>query len=85
MLAGAALIIEDLPATPENLDWVFVGPARMFGSFAPGQRRGEYRLGDDIAIAPEDGGAISAPDYAIGVLDLVEGDKHHRAHLNLAH
>ena len=84
VLAGAALIIEDLPATPETLDWVFVSPARMFGSFAPGQRRGEYRLGDDIAIAPEDGGAISAPDYAIGVLDLVEGDKHHRAHVNLA-
>jgi uncharacterized protein len=85
VLAGAALIIEDLPTAPETLDWVFVSPARMFGSFAPGERRGEYRLGDDIALSPEDGGAISAPDYAIGLVDLIEHDAHHRTHVNLAH
>jgi uncharacterized protein len=85
VLAGAALIIEDLPATPETLNWVFVSPAQAFGSFAPGERLGEYRLGDDVAVAPEDGGAISAPDYAIGLVDLIEQDNHHRAHVNLAH
>jgi putative NADH-flavin reductase len=84
VLAGAALILEDLPAAPETLDWVFVSPARGFGSFAPGERLGEYRLGDDVAVAPE-GGAISAPDYALGVVDLIEADDHHRAHVNLAH
>jgi putative NADH-flavin reductase len=85
VLAGAALIIEDLPSTPETLDWVFVSPALAFGSFAPGERLGEYRLGDEIAVSPEDGGDISAPDYALGLVDLIEAGDHHRAQVNLAH
>jgi putative NADH-flavin reductase len=79
------LIIEDLPSTPETLDWVFVSPALAFGSFAPGERLGEYRLGDEIAVSPEDGGDISAPDYALGLVDLIEARDHHRAQVNLAH
>ena len=82
--AGAALIIEDLPATPETLDWVFVSPALRFGARMPGERLGRYRLGDDVAVQPEDGGAISAADYALGLVDLIEKGDHHRAHVNLA-
>jgi putative NADH-flavin reductase len=52
---------------------------------ASGQTVGEYRLGDDIAVQPQDGGAISSADYAIGLVDLIEHDNHHRAHVNLAH
>ena len=85
ILAGAALIIDDLPSTPETLDWVFVSPAMKFGAFAPGERLGEYRLGDEIAVAPGDGGAISSADYAIGLVDLIEESSHHRAHVNLAY
>ncbi|GAA1667897.1 NAD-dependent epimerase [Mycolicibacterium murale] len=83
ILAGAALILEDLPAAPESLDWVFVSPPRMFGSFAPGEKLGRYLLGDDVAVDPESGGAISAPDYALGVVDLIEQDSHHRVHVNI--
>ena len=85
ILAGAALIIDDLPSTPETLDWVFVSPAMKFGSFAPGERLGEYRVGDDVAVQPDDGGAISGGDYAIGLVDLIEQGNLHRAHVNLAH
>lgn len=85
ILAGAALITEDLPATPETLNWTFVSPALGFGSWVPGERLGRYRLGDDVAIQPGDGGAISAPDYALGFVDLIERDDHHRAQVNLAH
>ena len=81
--AGAALIIEDLPATPATLDWVFVSPALRFGARMPGERLGRYRLGDDVAVAPEDGGAISAADYALGFVDLIEKGDHHRAQVNL--
>ena len=80
---GAALIIEDLPATPATLDWVFVSPALRFGARMPGERTGRYRLGDDVAVQPEDGGAISAADYAIGFVDLIEKGEHHRAQVNL--
>lgn len=85
ILAGAALILEDLPAAPPTLDWVFVSPAMRFGSYTPGERLGRYRLGDDVAVAPEDGGAISAPDYALGFVDLIEKNDHHRAQVNLGH
>jgi uncharacterized protein len=85
ILAGAALITEDLPATPSALDWVFVSPALRFGAHMPGERLGRYRLGDDVAVQPEDGGAISAADYAVGFVDLIEKGDHHRAHVNLGH
>jgi uncharacterized protein len=83
--AGAALVIEDLPATPATLNWVFVSPALRFGARMPGQRLGRYRLGNDVAIQPEDGGAISAADYALGLVDLIEKGDHHRAQVNLSH
>lgn len=83
--AGAAFIIEDLPATPATLDWVFVSPALRFGAHMPGERLGRYRLGDDVAVQPEDGGAISAADYALGFVDLIEKGDHHRAQVNLGH
>jgi putative NADH-flavin reductase len=85
ILAGAALIIEDLPTTPETLDYVFVSPAQLFGSFAPGERKGEYRVGDEVAVAPDGGGAISGADYALGFVDLIEQGVPHRAQVNLGY
>ena len=84
VLTGAAQVIEDLPATPESLDWVFVSPALAFGAYAPGEATGAYRLGDEVAVSPKDGGAISAPDYALGFVDLIESGEHHRQQVNLA-
>src|SRR5580692_12973885 len=83
--SGAALIIEDLPATPATLDWVYVSPALRFGARMPGERLGRYRLGDEVAVQPEDGGAISAADYALGFVALIEKGDHHRAQVNLGH
>src|SRR6202044_2411837 len=59
--AGAALIIEDLPAAPATLDWVFVSPALRFGARMPSERLGRYRLPDDAAGQPPEGGGGSAP------------------------
>ena len=81
--AGAALVIEDLPATPESLDWVFVSPPLGFGAYAPREPIGSYELGDDVAVEPETGGAISVTDYALGFVDLIESADHHRAHVNV--
>jgi len=82
--AGAALVLEDLPATPETLNWVFVSPALVFGAFAPGERLGRYRLGGEVAVDPE-GGSISGVDYALGFVDLIEKGEHRRAHVNLGY
>ncbi len=81
--SGAALILEDLPAAPSTLDWVFVSPPLNFGAHAPSEPVGRYRLGDDVAVQP-DGGAISAGDYALGLVDLIEQGEHYRTQVNLA-
>ena len=82
---GAALVIDDLPATPATLDWVFVSPAAKFGSWVPGVRLGRYRVGDDVAVQPEGEGGISSADYALGFVDVIEQGSHHRVHLNLGY
>jgi uncharacterized protein len=50
----------------------------------PGERLGEYRVGDDVAVQPDGGGAISGADHTLGFVDLIEKGSHHRAHVNLA-
>jgi putative NADH-flavin reductase len=82
--SAAALVAEDLPATPATLDWIFVSPALGFGAHAPGERTGHYRIGEDVAVDPE-GGAISGADYAAGFVDTIEQGNHHRAHINLGY
>jgi len=81
----AALVADDLPATPSTLDWVFVSPAGTFGAHAPGERLGRYRVGDDVALEPHGGGEISGADYALGFVDVIESGNHHRAHINLGY
>lgn len=83
ILAGSALVIEDLPATPATLDWVYVSPALRFGAHMPSERLGRYRLGGDVAVQPEGGGAISAADYALWFVDLIEKGGYHRTEVNL--
>lgn len=85
LIAVSALVTTDLPATPDSLDWVFVSPAGGFGAHVPGERLGRYRVGDDVAVSPEDRGAISGEDFALGFVDLIEQRSHHRTQLNLAH
>lgn len=82
---GARFIMDDLPATPATLDWVYVSPALRFGAQMPGEQLGRYRLGGEVAVRPEDGGAISAADYALGFVDLIEKGDHHREQVNLGH
>lgn len=83
VLAGAALIIEDLPHTPESLNWVFVSPAFGFGAHAPSEPLGRYEVGDEVAVDPATGGVIAVADYALGMVDLIEGNEHRRVQLNL--
>jgi len=81
----AALVTDDLPATPATLDWVAISPAQKFGAWVPGEKLGHYRVGDEVALHPEDGGEISGADYALGFVDLIEAADHHRTHLNLGY
>jgi putative NADH-flavin reductase len=84
LTAVSALVTDDLPATPDSLNWVFVSPAGKFGGHVPGERLGVYRVGDDVALKA-DGGEISGADYALGFVDLIEQASYRRAHLNLGY
>lgn len=85
-LEGEATRVMLLEQAPEDLDWVFISPAGAYGSFAPGERTGEYRVGDEIALFDADGAStISGADFAIAVVDEVERSAHHRAHIGIAY
>jgi putative NADH-flavin reductase len=71
---------------PEDLDWFYVSPAAEFGSWAPGERTGEFRLGGDILVTDENGkSVIGGDDYAIAYVDEIEDPKHRRARLTVAY
>jgi len=81
----AALVTNDLPATPATLDWVAISPAQKFGSWVPGERLGHYQVGGEVALHPEDGGEISGADYALGFVDIIEQGRPRGTHLNLGY
>jgi len=75
-----AEVVDDLvDSAPEHLDWFFVSPAALFGSYAPGEATGSYRTGGDVAIVDENGhSAISGADFATAFVDEIEQPKHSR-------
>jgi len=53
-----------------SLDWTYISPP---AAIAPGERTGEFRLGDDKLIRTKTGESrISAEDFAIAFIDEVE-------------
>ena len=59
-----------------ELDWTFLSPSRFF---QPGQRSGEFRLGDDDLLVGADGSSrISFEDYAVALVDELERPRHSR-------
>lgn len=79
-------ILEELLRAPESLDWVFFSPAQQFGSYAPGETLGTYRLGGDVAFTDDAGvSAISGADFALAIVDEIENRAHTRAHVSVAY
>jgi putative NADH-flavin reductase len=82
---GVALL-DIVRAAPESLDWFFLSPAAGFGGFAPGERTGTYRLGDDVLLTDAEGTSyISAEDLAIAIVDEIEQPKHSRRRFHVAY
>jgi uncharacterized protein len=81
--ATRALLAE---RAPEALDWVFVSPAGGYGSFAPGERTGAYRVGGEVALFdPEGNSNISGVDFALAIVDEIDDARHHREHISVAY
>jgi putative NADH-flavin reductase len=81
--ATRVMLVQDAPA---ELDWVFVSPAGSYGSWAPGERTGSYRVGGEVALFDANGeSSISGADFAAGIVDQIESGDHAREHIGLAY
>jgi uncharacterized protein len=80
-------VLGALSATPETLDWLFVSPAATYGAYAPpSDPRGEYRVGQDVALFDADGESlISGEDFATAVVDEIESPTRRRAQIHFAY
>ncbi|MCD8179151.1 MAG: NAD(P)H-binding protein [Tannerellaceae bacterium] len=67
----------------KDIDLVFFSPA---GSFVPGERTGEYRLGKDDLIVDANGkSTISVQDYAKAMVDELEQQNHHQERFTIGY
>lgn len=81
-----ALVLDALRAAPDDLDWFYVSPAALFGSFAPGETLGTYRTGGDVLVTKEDGSSeISGTDFALAFVDEIEQRNHPRQRFTVGH
>jgi hypothetical protein len=60
----------------EHLDWTMLSPSLMI---VPGERTGQFRLGGDQLLFGAAGDSrISVQDYAVAMIDELEGPAHRR-------
>ena len=79
-------ILDSLREAPAELDWFYVSPAAEFGSWNPGERTGEFRIGGDVLLtAPDGSSTISGADYAIAYVDEIERGEHRRERFGVAY
>jgi putative NADH-flavin reductase len=85
-LEGEATRASLADSGPEGLDWLFVSPAAEYGSFAPGERTGTYRTGEDVALFADDGTSrISGADFAVAIVDEIESPTRSREQITFAY
>jgi len=66
-----------------DFEWTFLSPAMFFG---PGERTGNFRLGDETLLTAADGkSSISYEDFAIAMLDEIENPKHKNARFTVGY
>lgn len=79
-------VYEALRQTPDDLDWFYVSPAALYGSYAPGETTGTYRTGGDVLVTKEDGSSeISGTDLATAYVDEIESGAHPRRRFTVGH
>lgn len=78
--AGAHIdVLDALRQAPPEVDWFYLSPAATFGAYAPGERTGTYRTGQDALVVDADGNStISGADYAIAFIDELDRPEHRR-------
>ena len=75
-----------LQKAPAELSWFYVSPAGGFGAYAPGERTGQYRVGEDVLLVDDSGESrLSGQDLAVAVVDEIEHPAHHRERFHVAY
>lgn len=81
-----AAVLEALQASTSSADWFYVSPAAGFGSYAPGERTGHFRVGGDTLLSDDEGNSfISGADFAVAFVDEIETPRHHRQRWSVAY
>jgi putative NADH-flavin reductase len=79
-------VLADLLGSADEVDWFFVSPAEQFGSYAPGEPLGRYRVGGEVVFRDAEGvSAVSGPDFALAIVDEIEQPAHRRAQFSVAY
>lgn len=79
-------VLSAIRQAPEELDWFYVSPAGLYGSFAPGETTGAYRTGGDVLVTKEDGSSeVSGTDFALAFVDEIESHAHPRQRFTVGH
>jgi putative NADH-flavin reductase len=83
---GQADTLAVLRETAPDVDWFYLSPAASFGSYAPGEATGHYRVGGDLLLTDADGNSnISGADYARAFVDEIEQPAHRRQRFSVAY
>ena len=79
-------VLTALRETSDDVDWFYVSPAAGFGSYAPGEATGTYRVGGDVLLTDASGTSfISGADFALAFVDEIEQGRHHRERFTVAY
>lgn len=74
-----AEVLDALLTASESLNWFYVSPAALFGSWTDFPATGSYRTGGDQLVVQEDGTSkISGADFATAYVDEIEKSAHPR-------
>jgi uncharacterized protein len=83
---GLVNVLAFLYETDPAFEWFMVSPAALFGSYAPGETTGHYRVGGDVLVVKDDGSSeISGADYALAFVDEIENNTHSRERFTVGH
>ncbi|MGW0892376.1 NAD(P)-dependent oxidoreductase [Saccharopolyspora sp. NPDC002578] len=81
-----AEVLDALREAPQEVDWFYVSPPAVFGSYVPGERTGGYRVGGDVLLSDADGrSTIGGDDYALAFVDELDRPAHRRTRFTVAY
>lgn len=82
-----AAVLDALRASGDSEHWFYLSPAPVFGAAVPGVALGNYRVGGDVLLPPDESGnlEISGADLALAFVDEIDTPHHTGQRFSVAH